>query len=104
MLLSEKEGPNEQHEIEQVEGRGGGSVTKGRNRVVVVVGGGGGIKGLIMIVFLSTITLSDKAINMMVDILGDRETKGDTTHYHHFHLHHHGHHHCHRQLHHHFRC
>ncbi len=28
------------------------------------------IKGLIMIDFLSTITLSDKVINMMVDILG----------------------------------
>ncbi len=37
-------------------GGGGGSITKGRNGVVVVAEGGG-IKGLIMIVFLSTITL-----------------------------------------------
>jgi hypothetical protein len=32
--------------------------------------GGGGIKGSIMIVFLRTITLSDKVINMMANILG----------------------------------
>ncbi len=38
-LVSEEEGPDNQHEVAGVEGSGGGSVTKGRSRVVFFMGG-----------------------------------------------------------------
>jgi hypothetical protein len=38
-LVSEEEGPDNQHEVVGVEGSGGGSVTKGRSRVVFFMGG-----------------------------------------------------------------
>ncbi len=38
-LVSEEEGPDNQHEVVGVEESRGGSVTKGRSRVVVFMGG-----------------------------------------------------------------
>ncbi len=38
-LVSEEERPDNQHEVEEVRGNRGGSVTKGRNGGVVVMGG-----------------------------------------------------------------
>jgi hypothetical protein len=40
MLVSEGEGPNNQHEVEGERGGGGGSITKGTRMVVVVLGVG----------------------------------------------------------------
>ncbi len=83
--MSEEEGPDNQHEVEGVEGRQRGERYKGQKWGGGCCGGGGGIKGSIMIVFLNTITLSDKVINMKVDILGGQE---DTARDCHLHLHH----------------